>query len=255
MHLDVVDLKAFYYRTALGRVAQRAVRDQMRALWPSARAETVAGFGFAAPLLRPFLGEARRVISLMPGPQGVMPWPEGQSNLSVLCEETIWPLPTGFIDKLVVLHGLETSEQPGALLDEIWRVMGPGGRVLFIVPNRSGLWSRRDATPFGYGRPYSLRQLEAQLQRHRFVPERHRAALFSPPSQKRFWLKMAPMWENFGRSVSSALAGGVLMVEASKQIYARPQGGAPEAVRRPLKVLEGLATTSTKPVSGRQHQS
>lgn len=191
MHLDVVDLRAFYYRTSLGRAAQKAIRDRVMEIWPNVDGETIAGFGFAAPMLRPFLQQARRVISLMPGPQGVMPWPEGNDNYSVLCEETQWPLPTGFVDRLVVLHGLETSEQPSELLDEIWRVLAPGGRVLIIVPNRSGLWARRDATPFGYGRPYSLGQLETQLKRHRFLVERHLAALYAPPSQKRFWLKAA----------------------------------------------------------------
>ena len=188
MHLDVVDLRAFYYRTSLGRAAQKAIRDRVMEIWPNVDGEAIAGFGFAAPMLRPFLQQARRVISLMPGPQGVMPWPEGNDNYSVLCEETQWPLPTGFVDRLVVLHGLETSEQPSELLDEIWRVLAPGGRVLIIVPNRSGLWARRDATPFGYGRPYSLGQLETQLKRHRFLVERHLAALYAPPSQKRFWL-------------------------------------------------------------------
>ncbi len=32
MHLDVLDLRNFYYRTSLGRVAQRAIRDRMVAL-------------------------------------------------------------------------------------------------------------------------------------------------------------------------------------------------------------------------------
>ncbi len=67
MHLDVQDLRDFYYRTALGRVAQRAIRDQLVRLWPPAPGLTVAGFGFAVPLLRPYLAEARRVVGLMPG--------------------------------------------------------------------------------------------------------------------------------------------------------------------------------------------
>jgi hypothetical protein len=93
MHLDVLDLRNFYYRTQLGRVAQRAIRDQVVRLWPPKTGETVAGFGFAVPLLRPYLSEARRVIGLMPGPQGVMPWPAGMENVSVLCEDTAWPCP------------------------------------------------------------------------------------------------------------------------------------------------------------------
>ncbi|MES2665831.1 MAG: methyltransferase domain-containing protein [Pseudomonadota bacterium] len=257
MHLDVLDLRNFYYRTQLGRVAQRAIRDQVVRLWPAApdqiAGQTVAGFGFAVPLLRPYLADARRVIGLMPGPQGVMPWPAGMENVSVLCEETHWPLSTGFVDRLVLMHGLETSEQPSAVLEEAHRVLGPGGRALFIVPNRTGLWSRRDGTPFGYGRPYSLAQLEAQLRRHAFTPERNLSVLFAPPSQARFWLRTADFWERVGRR-APWLAGGVLMVEASKQVYAPTRGGLGAVVRRPLKVLEGIrqgdpipAMTAKKP--------
>ncbi|RLJ60656.1 methyltransferase family protein [Litoreibacter meonggei] len=248
MHLDVQDLKKFYYRTGLGRVAQRAVRDQVRALWPDTKGQTVVGYGFAAPLLRPFVGEARRVVALMPGPQGVMHWPAGQDNVSVLCEEALWPLQTGQADRLVIMHGLETTENPTALLDECYRVLGPGGRAIFVVPNRAGLWSSRDATPFGFGRPYSLTQLETQLKRHSFTPESHRAALFAPPSQRKFWLKWASTFERYGRKMSSYYAGGVLIVEASKQVYAPKKQGLKVDVRAPLRILDGAAN----PVAGRE---
>ncbi|MEL6523029.1 MAG: hypothetical protein AAFQ66_18810 [Pseudomonadota bacterium] len=240
MHLDVLDLRKFYYHTQLGRVAQRAIRHQVNAFWQEAKQQTVVGFGFAVPLLRPFLGEARRVVALMPGQQGVMPWPAETDNVAVLCEETLWPLSTGIADKLLVLHGLETSDDSARVLEEAFRVLGPGGRALFIVPNRSGLWARRDATPFGYGRPYSLTQLEAQLRAHNFAPEKHLAALFSPPSSRRFWLRTAPMWENAGRQVSSVFAGGVLMVEASKQVYAPGGTAVRDKVRRSFGVLDGV---------------
>lgn len=246
MHLDVLDLRNFYYRTGLGRVAQRAIRDRVLALWPQAQGQTVAGFGFAVPLLRPYLASARRVIGLMPGQQGVMPWPAGAENVSVLCEETQWPIETGMIDRLVVMHGLEASENPSALLEECFRVLGPGGRALFVVPNRAGLWARRDVTPFGFGRPYSAGQLDAQMRRHNFVPERHLAALFIPPTHRRFWLRTAQMWEETGRRLSSVLAGGVLMLEVSKQVHAPTRTGLKAAVRKPLRALEGLP----KPAAG-----
>ena len=240
MHLDVIDLRSFYYRTGLGRAAQRAIRDQVIRLWPEAKGQTVAGFGFAVPLLRPYLAEARRVMGLMPGQQGVMPWPAGMDNVSVLVEEVQWPVPTGMVDKLIVLHALEASDDPGALLEECARVLGPGGRVLFIVPNRTGLWSRFEGTPFGHGRPYTSRQLETLLRRHGFTPERHLSALYFPPSQRRFWLRTAAFWEGLGRKISPMLSGGVLMVEASKQVYAPTRGGLAAVVRRPLRVLEGV---------------
>lgn len=247
MHLDVQDLRNFYYRSTLGRAAQKSVRDEMLRLWPETKGQTVVGFGFAVPLLRPYLADARRVIGLMPGPQGVMPWPAGLPNVSVLCEETLWPIDTGHVDRLVLMHGLETSENPSALLDEAFRVLGPGGKALFIVPNRAGLWSRSDRTPFGFGRPYTLGQLEVQLRRHHFMPERHVATLFQPPSTRRFWRKTAPMWEGMGRSLSMVLAGGVLMVEASKRVHA-PTSGLRDAVRRPFQALDGLG----RPVTGRK---
>jgi SAM-dependent methyltransferase len=247
MHLDVQDLRSFYYRTQLGRAAQRSIRDQVVEHWPDTKGLTVAGFGFAVPLLRPFLAESRRVVALMPGPQGVMAWPQGMPNVSILCEETLWPLETGTVDRLVLLHGLETSENPSAVLEEAWRVLAPGARALFIVPNRSGLWSRRDATPFGFGRPYTLSQLEAQLRRHDFLPERHCAALFQPPSEKRFWLKTGGAWERMGRQMPAGLAGGVLLVEATKQLEAPRRPGLPVSVRRPLRILDGIAQPGAEP--------
>jgi SAM-dependent methyltransferase len=249
MHLDVRDLRNFYYRTRLGRVAQRAVRDRVAAFWAAdeVRGQTVAGFGFAAPLLRPYLDAARRVILLMPAQQGVMPWPGGGPNVSVLCEEVLWPLDTGSVDRLIMLHGLETSENPSALLEEARRVLAPGGRALFIVPNRSGMWARRDATPFGFGRPYTPGQLEAQLRRHEFVPERHMAALFAPPKESRFWLKSAGWIERMGGRLSNSLAGGVYLVEAGKQ--GRTPGGAAvkETARSPLRILDGVVAPTPKP--------
>lgn len=240
MHLDVADLRNFYYRSALGRAAQKVVRDALVDLWPNTKGQTVVGFGFAVPLLRPFLAESRRVIGLMPGPQGVMAWPAGAPNISVLCEDTWWPLPAGFVDRLVMLHGLETSDHPGAVMEEAWRVLTPGGRAVFIVPNRAGFWSRSDRTPFGYGRPYSLGQLEAQLKTHRFVVESSRSALYQVPSHKRFWRKTAGFLEQAGHKLPVFAAGGVLIVEASKQTVSPVRPGLREAVRKPMRVLEGI---------------
>ena len=241
MHLDVQDLRNFYYRSTLGRAAQASIRGRLLDFWPEAKGQTVLGYGFAAPLLRPYLAEARRVMALMPAPQGVMPWPAAMPNVSVLCEETLWPIETGLADKLVLMHGLETSDSPTELLEECFRVLGPGGKAMFIVPHRAGLWSRSDRTPFGYGRPYSQSQLEAQLKRHAFLPERHQHTLYQPPSSKRFWRKTANFWEKLGGQLSFVLSGGVLMVEATKRVQAPSGPGERVRAKSGLRVLEGLA--------------
>ncbi len=250
MHLDVLDLRNFYYRTQLGRVAQRAIREQVVALWPDVKGQTVAGYGFAVPLLRPYLDQARRVIGLMPGPQGVMPWPAGQPNVSVLGEEIAWPIETGRVDKLIVMHGLETSQMPTAVLAECARVLGPGGKALFVVPNRAGLWSRNDATPFGFGRPYSLGQLDTQLKDHGFLSEEQRTTLYQPPSTRKFWRKTAAFWERTGRAIPMIAAGGILMVEASKRVPA-PTGGLGAKVKKPISIMSPKAEPSAARVAGR----
>lgn len=243
MHHDVYDLRKFYYTRALGRVVQRILRDRLTALWPPEQAQgmTVAGYGFAAPLLRPYLARARRVAALMPGPQGVMAWPAGMPNCSVLCEETAWPLDTGSVDRLVLLHALEAADHPALLMEEALRVLGPGGRMLVMVPNRAGLWARSETTPFGFGRSFTAGQLEAQVQAAGFVPERTGAALYIPPSDRRFWLKSAQMWERTGARISQVLVAGVVLTEFSKQVHAPVGGGRKMRVPSPLDVLEGIA--------------
>lgn len=244
MHLDVQELRNFYYRSTLGRAAQASVRGRVLEIWPEAKGQTVAGFGFAVPLLRPYLAEARRVIALMPGPQGVMPWPAGLPNVSVLTEETRWPIETGHVDKLVVMHGLETSERPSALLEECFRVLGPGGKAIFIAPNRAGFWSRSDRTPFGFGRPYTLGQLENQLKAHGFLPERHATALYQFPSERRFWLKTGPLMERLGARLPTLMPGGAFLVEASKRVQPTTGSAVRASIRNPIPVLQPKPETA-----------
>ena len=49
MHLDVQDLRNFYYRTALGRSVKRIIGVQVLEMWPETKGQTVVGFGFAVP--------------------------------------------------------------------------------------------------------------------------------------------------------------------------------------------------------------
>lgn len=249
MHHDVIDLRGFYYTRAIGRVVQRVLRDRLLAAWPPAATAgmTVAGYGFAVPLLRPYIAPARRVMALMPAEQGVMPWPAGLPNHSVWCESAAWPVETGSIDRLVMLHGLEAADNQAALLAEAWRALGPGGRMVVMVPNRTGLWARSEATPFGTGRSYTAGQLESQARAAGFMTERTGAALYVPPSERRFWLRSAAVWERAGARIHPVLVGGVVLAEFSKQVRAPLPPGSRVHVPSPLKVLEGIARPRPAP--------
>lgn len=251
MHLDVIELRRFYYRTHLGQFVQKAIRDAISAHWPDAKGQNVAGFGFALPFLRPFKDGAQRVVGLMPAQQGAFHWPVEGANIAVLTDEHRWPLSTGFVDRLIVVHGLENSDRPNAVLAEAHRVLAPGGRALFITPNRTGLWARREVTPFGHGRPYTVTQLERYLRQNSLEPMRHSAALYAPPSQKRFWLKTAGMAERTGRKLDAQRLAGAIIVEVAKTAYAAPRSGAAVSAKTPLEVLGGIARPKPKPATGR----
>ena len=240
MHLDVRELREFYYRSALGRSVQRMVRSQVSRLWPNAKDQTVVGYGFAVPMLRPFLKDARRLTALMPAQQGVMHWPTGLPNCSVLCEETRWPVETGSVHKLLVLHGLDTSEHSAAVLEECYRILDPGGRAIFIVPNRASLWSRREGTPFSFARPFTAGQLESRLKWHGFLPYKHVTALYQPPWRQKFWRRMAQPIENIGQKIPAWRGGGVLILEVGKQIPRPTRPGLGQIIAKPLGVLEGI---------------
>ncbi|MBM3565398.1 MAG: class I SAM-dependent methyltransferase [Alphaproteobacteria bacterium] len=218
MRADVVDLRDFYV-TGLGRTVRFIVRQRLREFWPDVRGLTVAGLGFATPYLGLFRAEATRVIAAMPAGQGVLPWPREGMGLTVLTEETELPFPDLSIDRLLLVHYLETAEQIRPVLREAWRVLSSQGRILVIAPNRRGLWARFENTPFGHGRPYSAGQLGRLLRDTMFIPTHTARALCVPPLHWRVTQAAAPAWERLGPWGLSPFAG-VVMAEAAKQIYA-----------------------------------
>ena len=220
MSLDVVDLRNFYAQQ-LGAVARRFVGRGIRSRWTDTRAQRVAGIGYATPYLGLFREEAERCLAFMPAAQGVVKWPSATPSLTTLVEELDLPLTDAAIDRVLLVHALETSEQVGAMLKEVWRVLAGGGRLLIVVPNRRGVWAPLDRTPFGSGRPYTASQLSQLLRDELFTPVTTGAALFVPPSRSRMMLRSARAWERAGAHWFPRF-GGVVIVEATKQIYAKP---------------------------------
>lgn len=218
MWTDVVDLRDFY-ETSLGQMAGRVIRHRIRELWPDTRGMRVLGMGYATPYLRGFRAEAERVFALMPASQGVIHWPADGPNAVALGDEADLPLPDNSIDRVLLVHAIESSQQLRPMLRELWRILPGNGRLIAVVPNRRGIWARFDRTPFGSGHPFTQSQLSRLLRENMFMPLRASAALFVPPSASRMALAAAPAWERVGRSWFQTFAG-VLLIEAAKEIYA-----------------------------------
>jgi SAM-dependent methyltransferase len=165
--------------------------------------------------------------------------------LSVLVDETELPLIDEGADRILLVHMLEWSEKSHALLRELWRVLAPNGRLLLIVPNRRGLWARVDTTPFGYGSPFSRSQLTKLLKEAMFSPEEWQYALYVPPFNWRILLRWPLFWERLGLVLWPTFSG-VIMVEATKQVYAAVPVREVKARRRMVPVPAGV-TPRTAP--------
>ena len=217
MSIDVVDLRDFYGQR-LGSVARHFVGRSIRKRWADLRGQRVLGIGYATPYLGLFREEAERCLAFMPAAQGVVKWPTTRPALASLVDELELPLPDNAVDRVLLVHSLEMSHDPTALLREIWRVLSSGGQLLAVIPNRRGLWARMDTTPFGHGRPYSRSQITALLRDAWFTPVAWDEALYIPPIPRGWFLRSARAWERTGATISAPFAG-VHIVEATKQIY------------------------------------
>lgn len=218
MFSDAVDLRDFY-ESPLGHLARRMIRRQVRSLWPDLRGQSLLGLGFATPYLRPFRGEAERLLAFMPAQQGVLRWPADGANLTALVDEGELPLEDASIDRILVVHALEGTEQRAAMMSELWRVLSANGRILMVAPNRRGLWARFDHTPFGHGQPYTVGQLSRMLRQSRFTPTRTLNSVYAPPYVSSLLIQSSPAIERVGDRWFKTFAG-VVMIEAQKQVYA-----------------------------------
>ena len=217
MSIDVIDLRNFYSHR-LGVVARRLIWRAIRERWPDAHGMRVLGIGYPTPYLGLYRESAERCLAMMPAAQGVLKWPTAKPTLSALVDEHELPLPDAAVDRILLVHALEMSDDPASLLREVWRVLAPGGQVMAVIPNRGGMWVRAERTPFGHGRPYSRAQITGLLRQTWFTPTHWSEALYVPPVRSPWLLRSAQIFERTGSFLSAPFAG-VHIVEASKQVY------------------------------------
>ena len=127
MSIDVVDLRNFYTQR-LGTVARRFIGRGIRGRWGDTRAMRVLGIGYTTPYLGLFREEAERCLAFMPAPQGVVKWPSARPTLAALVEEDRLPLADASVDRVLLVHAIEMTQDPAAMLREVWRVLAAGGR-------------------------------------------------------------------------------------------------------------------------------
>ncbi|WP_075997599.1 class I SAM-dependent methyltransferase [Salaquimonas pukyongi] len=235
MSVDVVDLREFY-ATPLGH---RAVASMVSALQRNGGLPAdidVVGLGYPVPVFNKLLKTTDKAVILMPARQGAVQWPLGTAGRTALVDDDELPLATSSVQCAVLLHVLENTFDPSLVLDEVWRVLVPEGKLILIATNRRGLWTRFEHTPFGNGRPFSRGQLATLLRKARLTPSKWDGCLDFPPIRIAWMLRLYPFIERIGRKIWPVFCGAHV-VTASKRLYQGIPAKARKARKVPVPVL------------------
>ncbi|MBF0382441.1 MAG: methyltransferase domain-containing protein [Magnetococcales bacterium] len=232
MTFDAIRLQS-WYGTEQGETVVRLAGGVMERWVSAIPANQSCGLGYAQPYLNHLSRYLGNCVGASPAEMGVSSWPLGKNNRIAQIRPNALPFPDKQFNRVIITHLLEGTVESQGVIREVWRILEPGGRLLLMVPNRGGLWARRDSTPFGWGQPFSPAQLRVVLQDSLFVVRQSCFALFKPPVKDRRWLGSASSWEKAGNRWFAPL-GGVILCEAEKLVYAKsPLRSNIEMVRQP----------------------
>ncbi|ALN74366.1 class I SAM-dependent methyltransferase [Aureimonas sp. AU20] len=217
MNADIVDIRDFY-ATRLGEAAVRSVSTALEPIWKPISQERLVGIGYVTPYLDKLSRDAERALAFMPAAQGATNWPPQGRSLTALVHPAELPLGDACIDRILMVHALEFAESPTEMLNEAWRVLAPGGRLVLVLPSRRGVWTRFEHTPFGSGRPWSRGQATRLLRETMFTPSGFSEALHFPPFRRAGLLNLVGVWDRIGRRCWPLFCGAIIL-EATKLVY------------------------------------
>lgn len=231
MYQDIHSLLAFY-QSPLGKQVQQSLALALATYRPTHRDERVVGLGYCTPYLELFRSHSKNCFAFMPARQGASVWPNRQNVATTLIFEEDLPLPDRCIDKIILVHALEQTENASETLREIWRVLAPNGKLIIVVANRRGFWCRSDATPFGSGEPYSRGQLTQIVKNAGFTCQALQEILHFLPTKNLNIRRFSAFFEKLQKQFFPYF-GGVLIMEAQKNFYQ----GIPVLKRRSQRIF------------------
>ncbi|GBR03682.1 methyltransferase type 11 [Gluconacetobacter liquefaciens] len=237
---DDICTAARFYASGAGENTARLLRHRMQAFWPRTGSDRILGLGYTQPFLPlwtrpdgpPCISARLNTPVTREAPAFT---PEGIRDCVVTADRL--PFPDLSFDRVLMVHALEVTQRPDALIRSVWKVMKDHGRLLLVVPNRAGWWAHSDDTPFGQGEPFSTRQIARRLSQAFLCAERHDGALFMPPLGAGH-RRAAALAENAGHMLLPQL-GGVFVIEAVKDVWSGvPAVTAPALIRAPRRIYE-----------------
>ena len=230
MSVDVIALREFY-ATPLGQASQNALLRAFSQLKPFDKNLDLVGIGYPVPLFDKLARDLPQAIILMPARQGALQWPVGGESKVALVDEDELPIETASVQCVVVLHLIENVSDPSQILNEIWRILVPEGKLILVATNRRGFWTRFEHTPYGNGRSFSRGQLSILLRKAKLTPSDWIHCLNFPPMRIASLIRFYPLLDRLGARFWPLFCGAYV-VTATKRLYQ----GVPATSRRTARV-------------------
>lgn len=227
------DLEGFY-RSDRGKALAREISHCLLVNWrdKDLKDQHLICFGYPPPGLKAVLKKGLSAAVFLPSFLGQKIFKLRKVNVSALGDENHLPFRPGSYDGALVFHALEYMQDQQSFIEEVWRVLGPGGRIFIMVPNKTGPWKKSGVA--GEPRPFRYRDARQLLENNGFSIVDSYGILYGLPVG--FIRKI--LFSGLLRTLSGGtLAGfpGFLIIEARKRT-------GPEKIKfkEPLRVVPGV---------------
>ena len=219
MDINASDIYSFY-QSKLGSIVKRTIRQKIISSIDQSQNFDICGYGYASPYLS-FIKKhftKSQVMEFRPDflDRAVQ---EKIDFKQQFIHEYFLPLEPSMVDIVISTHLLEFVEKPQSSIEEIWRILRPNGYFISVLPRRSGIWTRYDNNPFGFGRSYSSSQFKKLINDY-FILDVNKSFLHFPPWNHYFNYKFNNTIENLGNSLFPYM-GGLMFCICKKIVYAK----------------------------------
>jgi len=208
---------AEFYDTPKGRLATTLLTDRLAPLLPPSTGRRILGLGYTRPYLAPLAQTGARTLSARLNQIPMTGTQNARRDFDCTVDERTLPFDDLCMDAVLAIHALEFAKDPKDLLRAAWKVMADDGHLILVLPSRTGFWAQSESTPFGFGTPFSVRQIERLLADAMFRAETITGALALPPLGLTLKRRPARMID---RIAHLARLSGVHIIIARKDIYA-----------------------------------
>jgi hypothetical protein len=172
-----------FYRTSTGKYLSNEIENCLTSSWPREELKDyhMLCVGFPPPgiMENSLQGESFALFS--PSFLGSKKIVRKGQNMSAVGDETHLPFREGSYDRVLVFHALEYTEDETSLIEGVWKVLSPGGRIFLMVPNKKGAWKKSGLPYPEMAKSFLFREVRSFLKKNGFTLVSNYGAWFGLP--------------------------------------------------------------------------